>query len=312
MLADALMEGSRQQVADGVFLYQFSQESQKQEKADNADTRFGIQQKFELFFCCKGSFAIKRENAPDEQIYSEDIVLLSDALAPFTIAVQKPVVGYGVVAYAQDHSALNRIYQILNTCPEWEQMIREFLKDYRGCFHVKHTFWKQGVFSVLQSLPEWQQPYYCILKAAELFYLLNTQQITAQHDIGKTSVTQGYTDTFHCMRMYIEQHLDEKLSIAMLCQRFNLSATTLKNKFHELYGQPVHRWISACRLQRAAELLQFTNLKIVQVAQAVGYESASQFNVAFRKTYGIAPTRYRKNVRYSKKQADSNGKANNI
>lgn len=309
MLADVIIDGFREPVADGVFLCRFPKGTSNRNPMNNTDTGLSTCQNFELFFCCKGAFVIQKGNDSAEQVCSEDIILLADDVEDkLTIEVQKPVVGYSVVVCAQKHSAINRIYQALDFSLQWNEPVQEFLSGCNGCFHVRQAFWKQGVFSVLQSLPDWDQPTFCILKAAELFYLLSSQQIAPYEGIQKFSQMEYGDDTFGSVRIYIEKHLDEKLTIPMLCQRFNLSPTTLKNKFRQTYGQPVHSWILACRLQRAAELLQFTNLKILQVAQTVGYESASQFNVAFRKTYGVSPTQYRKNVRYNKKQADSVGK----
>ena len=47
-------------------------------------------------------------------------------------------------------------------------------------------------------------------------------------------------------------------------------------------------------MEQAALLLVKSQQDIAAVAQAVGYESPSRFTAAFKETYGVLPTEYRK------------------
>lgn len=93
---------------------------------------------------------------------------------------------------------------------------------------------------------------------------------------------------------YMEEHLDESLTISALSRRACLSTTTFKEGFRRLYGLPVHTWLRQRRMERAAELLRDSSLSVLGVAQSVGYGSASQFSAAFRRQYGMTPAMYRK------------------
>ena len=97
-------------------------------------------------------------------------------------------------------------------------------------------------------------------------------------------------------RRYMEEHLDEPLTIPALSRRACLSATMFKEGFRRLYGLPVHTWLRLRRMERAAELLHTPGLNLEGVAKAVGYSSVSQFAAAFRQQYGVTPGQYRKNV----------------
>ena len=46
--------------------------------------------------------------------------------------------------------------------------------------------------------------------------------------------------------------------------------------------------------RRAAEQLRGTELGMGQIAQQIGYESASKFSAEFRKHFGLLPSEYRK------------------
>ena len=131
-------------------------------------------------------------------------------------------------------------------------------------------------------------------KSVELLYLLSTPG-RAKTDTApalEPEVARALADT----RRYMEEHLDEPMTIPSLSRRACLSATTFKAGFRRLYGLPVHAWLRQRRMERASELLRDSSLSVLGVAQSVGYSSASQFTAAFRREYGVTPAQYRKNV----------------
>ena len=133
-------------------------------------------------------------------------------------------------------------------------------------------------------------------KSVEMLYLLSAQEepeIEAPLDsLPDRNLARSLAET----RRYMEEHLDEPLTIPALSRRACLSATTFKGGFRRLYGMPVHTWLQQRRMERAAELLHTSGLSLETVAQAVGYSSVSQFAATFRRYYGVTPGKYRKNV----------------
>ena len=92
---------------------------------------------------------------------------------------------------------------------------------------------------------------------------------------------------------YMEMHLDEKITIDYLCHKFYISPTTFKKYFRSIRGQPVYTWLSHKRMEKAAELLRCSSMTVLDVAQAIGYASLSQFNVAFKRHFNCTPRQYR-------------------
>ena len=130
----------------------------------------------------------------------------------------------------------------------------------------------------------------------ELLYLLSTQDEQGTDALPGPMLDRGVAQSLAEIRRYMEEHLDEHLTIPALSRRACLSATTVKEGFRRLYGLPVHTWLRQRRMERAAELLHTTELSLEGVAKAVGYSSVSQFIAAFRQQYGLTPGQYRKNV----------------
>ena len=47
-------------------------------------------------------------------------------------------------------------------------------------------------------------------------------------------------------------------------------------------------------MEKAAELLEATTLKVIEIATAVGYENQGQFAKVFSEVYGMTPLEYRR------------------
>lgn len=67
----------------------------------------------------------------------------------------------------------------------------------------------------------------------------------------------------------------------------------LKRDFKALFGQPVHAFVIERRLERARTLLVETDRPIKEIADEAGFAHLSHFGAAFRKRYGVAPSRLR-------------------
>ena len=170
--------------------------------------------------------------------------------------------------------------------------VRRWMVSRGGCAVEGPSRWSQAAFADLDRLPQSERARWCVWKSVELLYLLSAQGEPAAEMA--PVLDQEMIRTLAETRRYMEENLDEPLSISTLSRRACLSATTFKEGFRRLYGLPVHTWLQQRRMERAAELLRDSSLSVLGVAQSVGYSSASQFSAAFRRQYGMSPTMYRK------------------
>src|SRR5215831_18167969 len=82
-------------------------------------------------------------------------------------------------------------------------------------------------------------------------------------------------------------------SLERLASEFNLSKSRLQHLFKQQTGLRLGHTIIEKRLDRAAQLLKSTNLRIKEIAGAAGYEHASSFVRAFARRFMRAPQAYR-------------------
>ena len=92
---------------------------------------------------------------------------------------------------------------------------------------------------------------------------------------------------------YISQHYQEDLSVAELAEKFHMSYSYFAAIFKEYYGQTCKEMILTVRLQKAEDLLQFTDFDLTYISQETGFCDCSHFIKAFKQKYGVTPRKYR-------------------
>lgn len=81
-------------------------------------------------------------------------------------------------------------------------------------------------------------------------------------------------------------------SIELAADISRTSVRTLQRSLAQ-YGITYTKLVDLARYEAAAELLRDTNIKIIEIAYAVGYEDPSHFSRAFRRISGTSPREYR-------------------
>lgn len=92
---------------------------------------------------------------------------------------------------------------------------------------------------------------------------------------------------------YIEDHLDEDLSLTTLADVGGFNASYLSRLFKQVQKETVSDFILHKRIHLAKQLLADPSVKIQDVAARSGYLSPHSFTRAFRNEVGISPTEYR-------------------
>ena len=252
---------------------------------------------FETLFCLRGSVTLTRQDGSFLKAGAQQVLILTDLTDLAGVSVDTPLEGVLVAVDARGaRESLESICHLLGGLTLDTGRVRRWMSS-RGGFTVEGpTPWSRAVFADLVRLPQTERPRWCVWKSVEMLYLLSAQEepeIEAPLDsLPDRNLARSLAET----RRYMEEHLDEPLTIPALSRRACLSATTFKEEFRRMYGLPVHTWLRQRRMERAAELLHTSGLSLEKVAQAVGYSSVSQFAATFRRYYGVTPGKYRKNV----------------
>jgi AraC-like DNA-binding protein len=94
-------------------------------------------------------------------------------------------------------------------------------------------------------------------------------------------------------RSFIEEHSGDELSLSKVAKAVSISANHFSEKFKQVTGVNFVDYVARTRFEKACDLLRNSNLRISEIAFAVGFQSLSQFNRVFRRLSGKSPMEYR-------------------
>ena len=83
-------------------------------------------------------------------------------------------------------------------------------------------------------------------------------------------------------------------TVESLAEAAGMSRSAFAARFKELLGQTPLEYVTEWRMQKAMQLLQQRDTKLIDVARSVGYESGAAFSKAFKRVVGINPGEYLK------------------
>lgn len=113
------------------------------------------------------------------------------------------------------------------------------------------------------------------------------------------NVQNSQSVQFSAICAYIDQKLYSRISIQELADFFGVSPRRIHQIFEKNTGLPPKQYISKLKIEKSKQLLARTSLSIVDIAEALGYDSPYHFSTAFRKREGISPSSYRKTIKKS-------------
>ncbi len=111
--------------------------------------------------------------------------------------------------------------------------------------------------------------------------------------------TSTYTET---AKTYISKHYREKILLDDLAETLGISPTYLSRLFKKDTGMQFQDYISKIRVDRAANLLKYSDRSLAEIAEYVGFPTQSYFGKIFKKEMSMTPKAYRDRFKASEWQ----------
>lgn len=279
----------RKQVDSNMMFYAFHMQNSKERKCNGKEA-----ENLHFLFCKEGSITLSTNDGKLHKIHQRDILLVLEESSICKLRAEEESVFYVLTV------------RMAGKVHEYFQECKKTLEHMGAILFCSDLSWNYECHRILQRLSKEERAEYCLIKSMEMSYLASKNLLfwkaqSIQYSNHEKSQAQA-------IGHYIDTHLSEDLTIPTLCKKFCISNTKLKQSFATEYQTSVHRWISQRRMERAAELLLHTDQTILEIAQMVGYGSISQFNMKFKETYQMQPSKFRKHRYTAREKMTKNAK----
>lgn len=113
-------------------------------------------------------------------------------------------------------------------------------------------------------------------------------------EIGREEPSLSIPDCIRASVTHMQEHYTEPLTVADFAALSHISEVYFRRIFKVAFRMSPAAYLTRLRLQKAAEYLEYGDMSVGEIAEAVGYSGASYLTKVFKEEYGVTPLRYRK------------------
>ncbi len=125
---------------------------------------------------------------------------------------------------------------------------------------------------------------------------VQTPIIFSRYDMGDNTGAEYKMRIVAQVQNYIREHLSEKLTLNEVAATFHFSPNYLSQLFAKYGDSGFVEFITETRINTAKKMLADGNLKIQEIAEKLGYDSAFYFSKVFKKQVGFSPREYQRRL----------------
>ena len=103
-----------------------------------------------------------------------------------------------------------------------------------------------------------------------------------------------YPERIRLAIQYMEEHSSEKILLEAIAKASFISPFHFHRIFKSITNSTPREYMERIRIEKAAHLIQYTNLGIGDIAYDVGYENHESFSKVFKKIFGSTPQEYKR------------------
>ena len=110
--------------------------------------------------------------------------------------------------------------------------------------------------------------------------------------IPKSERKRSEEELFYTITAYMEENINEHLTIQQICRDNLIDRSLLQKLFHENTGYGIIDYFSLMKINTAKSLIRDRQMNFSQIAEELGYNSIHYFSRQFKKLTGMSPSEY--------------------
>jgi AraC family transcriptional regulator, alkane utilization regulator len=136
-----------------------------------------------------------------------------------------------------------------------------------------------------------------LAKLSELLFVEALRRYVEELPEEQTGWLAGLKDPFVSRALsLLHGRVAQDWTVDDLGREVGLSRSALADRFTRVIGEPPMRYLARWRIQVAAHQLRNSDTPLARVAEQVGYDSEGAFNRAFKRSFGVPPATWRRQV----------------
>lgn len=187
----------------------------------------------------------------------------------------------------KDQASIHYLQPLYNGQLGLQMVVR---KDHHAYRDLKQLFFS---IAELESRKDTTAIFLVKARLQELLYHLFASQLAFPKSFSQDNYRKE--DKIRLVIDHISKHYAKPITILELAQICGYSTAHFMNFFKKSLGLTCMEYLIQFRLKQACDLLDHSNLTVLEIAQQTGFNNLSNFNRQFRKYHQQTPSQYRKN-----------------
>lgn len=92
---------------------------------------------------------------------------------------------------------------------------------------------------------------------------------------------------------YVHEHYDKDITIPVLCEYLDINKSYFCSLFKKYTGNTFSYFLNYFRVEKSKKLLTSTDLNLLEIAMAVGFNNQNYYSIVFKKYTNKTPSEYR-------------------
>lgn len=231
--------------------------------------------------------------------YEHTLNKKTDTLAKNTAVLLRPHLdSHYLISNSPDGTILNiRIYS---------SFVKDFCSSISSSFYDELMKNERMIFPLTEGQIKKIIDYTSFIKSnpsdtnkSSIFFLASYifEKVFSQYNFLNSEQPQWLTNLF--LKIYSPENIN--WTVKDVVNNTPFSQSHLIRLFKQYTGKTLVEYLTEIKMQRACELLTYTNGSILSIAMMLGYSDSSHLNRTFKKYYGLSPTQYKKKSKQNAK-----------
>lgn len=164
-------------------------------------------------------------------------------------------------------------------------------------YHFQKTnAWEEDILSCIHYIYDIRNDCVCELKIHKAFLNIWIDLCENIITIQKSNNFKHYNlSALKNMISFINRNYKEKITLGDIAASGNVGKTTCCSIFKKYINKTPIEYTTEFRLRKSLELLNNTDMTVLEISYETGFSGASYFSETFRKFYSCTPSEYREN-----------------